>query len=208
MTFDDEISRGKFQPVILLGAPRSGTQMYCDMICGHPEMPVYGKQTRGKIRVLKNLPFGLGELAFADPMGKFSVYGLFVFFLNLAFVVAVSLILGIPCLIAGVAIALTSPGGVFSIRYAVFATRLGITSCGQVSGVAISEPKRLAIHDHRYAALRAILLDVKIVLKTVLGGAFGDPVGGDHSSASQNVAAGESSPSIPNESVDSTGVQS
>ncbi len=41
MTFDDEISRGEFQPVILLGAPRSGTQMYRDMICGHPEISTW-----------------------------------------------------------------------------------------------------------------------------------------------------------------------
>ncbi len=286
--------------------------------------PVYGKETRGKIRLLQNLPLGLGKLALwlvrslvpivstervavgigdllestdpleevclSDPLSKLSVYGLFVFFLNLAFAVAVPLIMGIPCLIAGVAIALTSRGGVFFIqdrlgqgqglfplckfrtmftgapvagthevgkshvtqvgaflrkskidelpqtwnilkcqinlvgprpglekqteltrqrqRYDVFATRPGITGYGQVSGVDMSEPNRLAIHDHRYAALRAILLDVKIVLKTVLGGGFGDPVGGDDSSASREVSAGESSPSIPNESVDSTGVQS
>ena len=38
MIFDDEISRGEITPVILFGAPRSGTQMYRDMICGHPEI--------------------------------------------------------------------------------------------------------------------------------------------------------------------------
>jgi len=35
---DDEISRGEIQPVILFGAPRSGTQMYRDMISSHPEI--------------------------------------------------------------------------------------------------------------------------------------------------------------------------
>ena len=35
---EDEISRGNVVPVILFGAPRSGTQMYRDMICSHPEI--------------------------------------------------------------------------------------------------------------------------------------------------------------------------
>ena len=38
ISFDDAISGGDIQPVVLLGAPRSGTQMYRDMICGHPEI--------------------------------------------------------------------------------------------------------------------------------------------------------------------------
>lgn len=36
--YDDAISRGEIQPVILFGAPRSGTQMYRDMICGHKDI--------------------------------------------------------------------------------------------------------------------------------------------------------------------------
>ena len=36
--YDDAISRGEITPVILFGAPRSGTQMYRDMICGHPDI--------------------------------------------------------------------------------------------------------------------------------------------------------------------------
>ena len=36
--FDDAISRGEIQLVILFGAPRSGTQMYRDMICEHKEI--------------------------------------------------------------------------------------------------------------------------------------------------------------------------
>ena len=35
---DDAISRGEIRPVILFGAPRSGTQMYRDMLCGHPDI--------------------------------------------------------------------------------------------------------------------------------------------------------------------------
>lgn len=38
LKYDDEISRGEIQPVILFGAPRSGTQMFRDMICDHPEI--------------------------------------------------------------------------------------------------------------------------------------------------------------------------
>lgn len=38
LEYDDEISRGEIQPVILFGAPRSGTQMYRDMICGHKDI--------------------------------------------------------------------------------------------------------------------------------------------------------------------------
>lgn len=43
MTFDydDEISRGQVVPVILFGAPRSGTQMYRDMICSHDDVSTW-----------------------------------------------------------------------------------------------------------------------------------------------------------------------
>jgi hypothetical protein len=41
LTFDDEISRGVVQPVVLFGAPRSGTQMYRDMICSHPQIATW-----------------------------------------------------------------------------------------------------------------------------------------------------------------------
>ena len=215
------------------------------------------------------------ELCIADPVGKFSVYGLFVAILNFVFVLAVPTILGIPCLIAAVLVAITSAGGVFFIqqrlgrklnpfqlckfrtmfvgtpsagthevgksyvtkvgsflrkskldelpqawnvlkreinligprpglenqteltkqrqRYGVFDIKPGITGFGQVSGVDMSEPKRLAIHDHRYSAFRAISLDVKIILKTILGGGFGDPVGGERASATQEKRVEESS---------------
>lgn len=40
-TYDDAISRGEIQPVILFGAPRSGTQMYRDMICSHRDVSTW-----------------------------------------------------------------------------------------------------------------------------------------------------------------------
>lgn len=71
-------------------------------------------------------------------------------------------------------------------RYGVFGVRPGVTGFGQVAGVDMSEPRRLAIYDHRYAAFRSILLDVVIAIRTVLGGGFGDPVGGDDASAASS----------------------
>ncbi|MGI9597585.1 MAG: hybrid nucleoside-diphosphate sugar epimerase/sugar transferase [Acidimicrobiales bacterium] len=63
-------------------------------------------------------------------------------------------------------------------RYGVFDVRPGVTGLGQVAGVDMSQPKKLAIFDHRYAAFRSIAWDITIAIKTVLGGGFGDPVGG------------------------------
>ncbi|MGH1492476.1 MAG: hybrid nucleoside-diphosphate sugar epimerase/sugar transferase [Acidimicrobiales bacterium] len=63
-------------------------------------------------------------------------------------------------------------------RYGVFDIRPGVTGLGQVAGVDMSQPKKLAIFDHRYAAFRSIAWDITIAVKTVLGGGFGDPVGG------------------------------
>ena len=60
-------------------------------------------------------------------------------------------------------------------RYGVFGVRPGITGLGQVSGVDMSEPRQLSILDHRYAAFRGILFDIKIAIATVLGRGFGDP---------------------------------
>ena len=39
--YDDAISRGEIQPVLLFGAPRSGTQMYRDMLSGHPDIATW-----------------------------------------------------------------------------------------------------------------------------------------------------------------------
>ncbi|MEM7321451.1 MAG: sulfotransferase [Actinomycetota bacterium] len=41
LTYNDAISRGEVQPIILFGAPRSGTQMYRDMICSHPDVATW-----------------------------------------------------------------------------------------------------------------------------------------------------------------------
>lgn len=41
LKYDDAISRGEVQPIILFGAPRSGTQMYRDMICSHPDVATW-----------------------------------------------------------------------------------------------------------------------------------------------------------------------
>lgn len=39
--YDDEIGRGEIKPIILLGAPRSGTQMFRDMICEHKDISTW-----------------------------------------------------------------------------------------------------------------------------------------------------------------------
>lgn len=41
LTYNDKISQGKVKPIILFGAPRSGTQMYRDMICSHPQVATW-----------------------------------------------------------------------------------------------------------------------------------------------------------------------
>ena len=256
--------------------------------------PVYGNGTRGKIKFLQNLPWGMGglslwlmrsfvpivsaervakeieaiarsldpleEVCISNPIGRVSAYGIFASIVNCIFVILVPTLLAFPCVVASIAVAATSKGGVLflqnrighrqrpfllckfrtmftgtpnksthevgksyvtkvgallrvtkmdelpqawnvlrrelnligprpclqnqtelireRIRYGVFKVIPGITGYGQVAGVDMSEPKKLAIHDHRYAAFRGILLDIQIAIKTVLGGGFGDPVGG------------------------------
>ena len=254
--------------------------------------PVYGHGTRGKLKYVKNLPFGLNkialsiirsftpivsankvaqftvglidskdpleELCISDTMGRGSLYFLFANLLNFAFIIAVPTLLLIPVIISAIAVPLTSPGGILFIqprvgtkqkvfscrkfrtmregtpikgthevgksyvtkvgaflrkfkldelpqatnvlfremnligprpcletqtelrrqreRYGVFDIRPGITGLGQCAGVDMSEPLKLSIFDHRYKAFRSVMLDVKIVLSTVLGKGFGDPV--------------------------------
>lgn len=41
LEYNDAISRGEVKPIILFGAPRSGTQMYRDMICSHPDVATW-----------------------------------------------------------------------------------------------------------------------------------------------------------------------
>ena len=211
----------------------------------------------GMIELIES-PDPFEEVCFADPLGRFSIYHLFVFLLNWLAVIAAPLVLGLFCLIAAFAIAMTSRGGVFFIqdrvgkkirpfrlwkfrtmesntptagtheisksyvtrvggflrktkideipqavnlvkaelnfvgprpclerqhelieerqRYGVFAIKPGITGYAQVAGVDMSEPRRLAIYDHRYFVLRGILMDLQIVLRTAIGGGFGDRI--------------------------------
>lgn len=50
----------------------------------------------------------------------------------------------------------------------------GITGLAQVNGIDMSDPITLARWDARYLALRSLLLDIKLMIKTVLGGGQGD----------------------------------
>lgn len=56
----------------------------------------------------------------------------------------------------------------------VFAAEPGITGWAQVRGMDMSDPVRLARADADYLKRRSILLDLKIVLKTLVGGGIGD----------------------------------
>lgn len=57
-------------------------------------------------------------------------------------------------------------------HYHVFHVRPGITGLAQVQGVDMSEPLHLAAIDGEYVRRRSTLLDLKIILKTVTGGAI------------------------------------
>ena len=50
----------------------------------------------------------------------------------------------------------------------------GITGLAQVNGIDMSDPVTLARWDARYVALRSLLLDIKLMIRTVLGGGQGD----------------------------------
>ncbi len=207
----------------------------------------------------------LEELCLSDPLGKVSLYRLFVGLVNAGFVLAVPTVLLVPTVVSAAAVATTSKGGVFfkqgrvgtnqqvfeclkfrtmrtgtpirgthevsgsyvtkvgamlrrfkldelpqvvnilrrevnvvgprpclpnqtelvaeRERYGVFRVRPGITGFAQVAGVDMSEPRRLAIYDHRYAAFRSIVWDLLIAMRTVRGGGFGDPIGGTNASS-------------------------
>lgn len=58
----------------------------------------------------------------------------------------------------------------------VFDVRAGITGLGQIRGVDMSTPERLADIDAEYIALRCLPLDFKIVLATFLGRGMGDRI--------------------------------
>lgn len=52
----------------------------------------------------------------------------------------------------------------------------GISGYAQIAGVDMSDPVKLAKIDERYLAMRSLLLDIKIILRTFLGGGSGDKI--------------------------------
>jgi len=58
----------------------------------------------------------------------------------------------------------------------VFAVRPGITGLGQVRGIDMSEPAKLADCDAEYVRKRSLWFDFQLVLKTFLGEGSGDRV--------------------------------
>lgn len=52
----------------------------------------------------------------------------------------------------------------------------GITGLAQINDIDMSRPVRLAEWDARYVATRSLLLDIKILLRTALGGGQGDKI--------------------------------
>ena len=55
--------------------------------------------------------------------------------------------------------------------------RPGLSGLAQVEGIDMSEPESLVEWDRRYTALRSLVLDIKLILKTAKGGGQGDRVG-------------------------------
>lgn len=58
----------------------------------------------------------------------------------------------------------------------VFDIRPGISGLAQISGIDMSNPSRLILWDVRYLALRGLLLDLRLIFRTLLGGGQGDNV--------------------------------
>lgn len=58
----------------------------------------------------------------------------------------------------------------------VFALKPGISGLGQVEGIDMSEPIRLARIDQRYGALQSIVLDLRLMAATVSGKGQGDRI--------------------------------
>lgn len=61
-------------------------------------------------------------------------------------------------------------------RLGVLTLKPGISGLAQVNGIDMSDPERLAQWDARYMALQSLLLDLKIIVATALGGGNGDRV--------------------------------
>lgn len=58
----------------------------------------------------------------------------------------------------------------------VFAVKPGISGFAQIKGIDMSDPDLLAKTDAEYIALQSTLLDIKIILRTLLGGGKGDKI--------------------------------
>ena len=56
----------------------------------------------------------------------------------------------------------------------VLDVRPGISGLAQVNGIDMSNPEKLVEWDARYVALRGLVIDIKLLLQTVLGGGRGD----------------------------------
>ena len=54
----------------------------------------------------------------------------------------------------------------------------GITGYAQIQGVDMRDPQRLARIDRQYLALRSIIFDLTIILRTFIGQGVGDRVSG------------------------------
>ncbi len=61
-------------------------------------------------------------------------------------------------------------------RAGVLSIKPGITGLAQIENIDMSDPARLVKWDARYLALRSLLLDLKIILRTATGGGQGDRI--------------------------------
>jgi lipopolysaccharide/colanic/teichoic acid biosynthesis glycosyltransferase len=61
----------------------------------------------------------------------------------------------------------------------VFAIKPGITGLAQINNIDMSDPERLAEWDARYMALRGLIFDIKIMIRTALGKGIGDHTRGE-----------------------------
>ena len=52
----------------------------------------------------------------------------------------------------------------------------GITGLAQINGIDMSDPERLAECDERYVRIQSLLLDLKITIRTFMGGGSGDRI--------------------------------
>jgi lipopolysaccharide/colanic/teichoic acid biosynthesis glycosyltransferase len=60
------------------------------------------------------------------------------------------------------------------INMGVYEAKPGITGYAQVRGIDMSVPKKLALADHVYLQQQAVMLDISLLLRTVIGRGSGD----------------------------------